>query len=244
MSVIARLKKAIRQKKNETTSTLDLFEEPPSTIDLIEQVLDGKRDHPRFFRPSMLFGCDRQNYFHYTHAPWHPSQLNNRLMKILDNGTAVHGVLQRYIADHPEIWFAPEARIHKVVEGALIRGSCDGIVIRRSDGYRWGIEIKTINHNDFMKLTKPKPEHVLQASLYAVMHKVHWITILYWSKDKNTLREFPVEFDASRWKETKRRIKRLKTYVDAREIPEYDKRTCNLEFCSYVEWCRKKGAPI
>lgn len=216
-------------------------EEPPSLAGIIDDQLERKIQKFHFFRPSMLHGCDRANVFHYRQSPYHPSRQDPRMQRILDNGSAIHEVIQGYLADHPEWFFAKEARALVEVDGALVRGSCDGVLIRRDDGYRFGIEIKTKAHAAFMKLTKPDPWHVVQASIYARLMGLYWITIIYWDKDKQHLKEFPVEYDASRWKAIRKRVRYLKKFVDSGTLPEFDATTCDPTFCQYVDYCTKKG---
>ncbi len=217
---------------------------PPSLINIIESVHDSSKIHYNYFRPSMVFGCARANVFHYTHQPSHPSQQDNRLLRILDNGTAIHSVIQGYISNHPDIWFAPESKVLATIGGALVRGSCDGVLIRREDNYRWGLEFKTMADKSFAKLTRPMERHVLQACLYAKMQRLYWVTILYWNKNTQHLKEFHIKYQPERWKEMKARIKELKGYVDRGEVPEYDKSTCDTAFCRTVEHCRSLGAPV
>lgn len=220
-------------------------EPPPSLIGLIDDVLERKTHKLNFFRPSMLGGCDRANVFHYMNAPYHPSRQNPRMMRILDNGTVVHELIQKYLADHPEWWFAPESRIYVDIDGAWIRGSCDGVLIRRSDGYKFGIEIKTINHDEWLKLTKPKEGHVFQAGIYANVQKLTWVTVLYWDKNTQNLKEYPIKCRKSHyWENMKARVKELKGFIDRGELPRYDPSKCSTDFCNFVDFCRKKGAPV
>lgn len=219
-------------------------EEPPSVERIIDDVLESQGEDHHFFRPSMLFGCDRANVFHYTHAPSHPQRQDPRMKRILINGTLVHEALQSILANHPEYWFAPESKVHVQVGDALIRGSCDGVLIRRSDGYRWGIEIKSIKHDKFIKLTKPEKGHVFQARIYQRLQKLHWITVLYWDKDTQYLKEFNVPYDADHWGEVRGRVSELKGFIDRRVLPKYDASTCDKFFCQFQDHCRKKGAPV
>ena len=223
-----------------------LFKEtPPSIIGVIDDVLDARRVHLKFFRPSGLHGCKRQNIFHYTHAPSHPSRQDNRMMRILDNGSAVHEwVQEEYLSKHPEYWFVKEPKVLAEVEGVTVRGSCDGILIRRSDGYRWGLEFKTINHEGFQKLTGPQDKHVLQSSIYMALQKLHWITVVYWDKDKQNLREYNVPHSKELWERTKVRLREYKGFLDRDELPAYNSKACDLTFCNFVDHCRKMGAPI
>lgn len=245
MSLARSLKRSLLDEPKRSTAEDQLQQqEPPSVVDLIDEVLERKARLLHFFRPSMIDGCDRANVFHYQCAPFHPQRQGPRMMRILDNGTAIHEVVQGYLGDCHEWWFAPEARIYTKVAGAWVRGSCDGVLIRRSDGYRVGVEIKTINHSEWMKLTKPKPGHVAQASVYARLQGLTWIVVLYWDKGTQDLKEFPVKYDAKRWRNIKARIRELKGYVDRRELPKFDPATCDTTFCAFVDVCRKKGAPV
>lgn len=218
--------------------------QPPSLIGIIEEVHESKTKDPNYFRPSMLPGCDRANVFHYIKAPHHPSRMGGKMQRILDNGEAVHKVVQGYLADHPGWFFAPEARVYVPVEGMLVRGSCDGVMIRRSDGYRFGIEIKTINHTSYGGVKKPLDKHVFQASIYARLMGLDWVTILYWDKDKQDLKEFPVAVSGVHYELMKARVVHLKQFVEKGTLPQFDSRTCDVTFCRNVDECRRRGAPI
>lgn len=225
-----------------TQKSLD--EEPPSIEGLIDEVLSLETRRLKFFRPSMLDGCDRQNVFHYMNAPSHPQRQNPRLKRILDNGTYTHSRLQKYLGDHWNWWFAPEARVMVEVRGALIRGSCDGVLIRRTDRFAVGCEFKSVNHTEFLKLAKPKPEHVKQASLYMNLQQLPYIIVVYEDKDKQHIKEYAVKYNPGAWKEKRARIRYLHQYVEEGKLPEFDKNTCNPVFCGFVDYCRKKGAPV
>jgi hypothetical protein len=222
-----------------------LDRKPPSVERLIDEVLEEQiEDRPNFFRPSMLWGCNRSNYFHYMNAPFHPQRQAPRMKRILDEGTAIHKVVQGYLADHPEWFFAPEARVRRRIKRALVRGSTDGVLIRRTDGYRFGIEIKSKKNSLFVKLTKPESGHVSQATTYGRILGVKWVVIVYWNKDNQAIKEYPVRVDLPTWRETRRRIAYLHGFVQRKEIPKFDPKTCDVSFCSFQDHCRKKGAPV
>jgi hypothetical protein len=221
-------------------------EEPPSIIPIIEhRAVHDRMERKGFFRPSALFGCDRQNVFYYKLVREEPANIDNRLRRVLDNGTAVHSLIQdEYLSVHPDYWFVKEPKVWLKVRGAWIRGSCDGVLIRRKDMYRWGVEIKSITHDEFMRLTKPKEDHVFQASVYMNMQKLPFITIIYWDKDKQHLKEYHVKRKKAVWSEVEDRVEYLHSFVESGKLPRYDKATCNKTFCRYVKTCRKHGAPV
>lgn len=221
---------------------------PPSLIAILEhRAAEDMQPWQGWFRPSMLFGCDRENVFHYQGVRKSPRRIDPKLRRVLDNGTAIHELIQNeYLPYHPDYWFVKEPKVQRRFGGFLVKGSCDGVVIRRKDMFRFGIEIKTIVHSEFMRLAKPKPEHVFQASLYMHLQKLPWIVILYWDKDKHLLKEFPVKADESVAEEAAERVEYLGQFVDHPDgkLPRYNKAMCNKTFCHFVDHCRKKGAPV
>jgi hypothetical protein len=219
---------------------------PYSLIKLIEDVhAEERMIKTGFFRPSMLFGCDRANVFHYQMIKPDPPTYDGRMQRILDNGTAVHTVIQdNYLSNSRKFWFIKEPRVLIKIGDATVKGSCDGVVIRRKTMFKWGIEIKTMANDEFTRLTKPKEEHVFQARIYMELQDLPFITILYWNKDKQLLKEYHVARDRSAWDEITERVDYLFDYVERGELPKYDKAMCNKTFCRNVRHCRKMGAPV
>lgn len=216
-----------------------LQQEPPSVVGLINSTIDAEQKDVPFFRPSMLSGCRRQNVFHYLNAPVNKQKTGNQLQKILDSGTHIHEQLQAYLSRHPGCFYAPEAKVW--LPELEIRGSCDGVIIRRADMYRWGVEFKTISKAGFEALKNaPKPDHVVQASIYARITGVWWISVVYYCKDNSTMREFPIHYDPEIWEEkVVNRVKSLKAFVDAGALPTFDAMECknSIDFCTFVRHC-------
>jgi hypothetical protein len=241
-----RTDKKVVTKTKKHLRVVDDVEQPPSLIQIIEAKSTQERA-PRtgFFRPSALFGCDRENVFHYQMVREEERGISDALHRILGNGTAVHSLVQdEYLSNSFDYWYVKEPRVRRLINGAWVKGSCDGVLIRRSDMFRWGIEIKTLNHAEFMRLTKPKEEHVFQASIYMNLQDLPFITILYWDKDKQLLKEFHVKRRRKVWAEVEERVEYLYSFVDSGKLPKFDKATCNKTFCKYVKHCRKMGAPV
>ena len=220
-------------------------QKPPSVECLIDQVLQAKTVRSHFFRPSGISNCDRQNVFHYMDAPQNPQQQNPRMMRILDTGTKTHEQIQGYLANHPDYFAAPETKIRMHVGKSLVLGSCDEVLVRRKDGYRFAMDFKTKGNDGFMRLTGPDDAHVDQLSIYMKGVGVKWGVIVYWNKDKQTIKEYPFRLDPVRWARIEKRYEYLYGFVERKELPEYDPKTCDTGgFCSYREHCRKMGAPV
>ena len=249
------MKLSFGKKKNgppARETTLPVVEErdkqpPPSVTSLIDQVLD-KRDQewPAYLRPSMVFDCDRKNVYHYQGAPQSPTSYGAKLSRILDTGTAIHKMLQDYLAEHEAIFFVPEVKVSAVLgrNNVRVQGSCDGLIIRRSDGHRSALEIKTISPKGFEALKAPVAKHIGQAMIYAKLMGVHFITFLYFCKGSQAFKEYQVPADDSRWQAFVERVEILKDYVDEGKLPVYEKKSCDTSFCRFVGQCRKDGAPV
>jgi len=222
---------------------LDHQEEPPNLIEVMQDCQTQMNAELNFFRPSGLFRCERAAVFSYRNAKKSRAQTDPTLMRILDEGTAVHTVVQRYLGnDRHKYYFVPEARSYTKIGPYAFSGSCDGILIRRSDNYRWAIEIKTISEKGFDKLgRKAKREHERQAVLYALAHKVWWVSFLYWNKSNGTVKTFNFKADQKTVLECTARMDHLYAFVKANKLPQFDARQCNPGMCPHVEICKKNG---
>lgn len=215
-----------------------LKQQPPSVIQIVNQVLEDESEDRHYFRPSMIMGCERQNLYWYEKSATNTTQQDPKLRLILDSGTELHRIIQAYLAKHPGFFFAPEAKVW--LPDLEVWGSCDGLLFRRKDMYRWGLEIKTTGHEKFMKITKPDPKHIRQASIYARLSGVYWITILYWDRDKQHMKEYHVHYEKSIWDdEIVRRVRRLQGFVKAGAMPTYDEAQCrsSFDFCAFSKQC-------
>jgi hypothetical protein len=105
--------------------------------------------------------------------------------------------------------------------------------------YRWGVEFKTIKEEDFDKLTAPKPDHVTQASIYARLAGVWWISIVYYNKNRSFMKEYPVSYSEEVWQAVTERVAFLKGHINRKTLPVYDKKECqsNRGFCRHVSHC-------
>ena len=222
---------------------------PPSVVGVIQGVMDRRRKVIPFFRPSGFGGCRRSQIFGYHGYKEEPAQPDDTLSMILDTGTALHTMVQQWLAEHPWVFFAKEI---PVWDAELeIKGSSDGMFMFRTADkygslYRWGFEYKTISPAGFDGLTGPKPAHVVQASIYAKLMGVWWITIVYQCKGTSRIREFNVHFDQKIWDMVVARVAELKGHVSEGTLPIYDSKECrqSINLCRYVRACHEiEGKP-
>lgn len=208
-----------------------------------------------YFRPSMLHGCDRANVFHYINAPYKPPPQNPKMQRTLDMGTALHDLIQGYLMHSYDYFFVKEARSRLSINGVVVQGSTDGVLIDRVTNKRYCVEIKTMEGDAYRAVGKAKAEHVDQAMNYAVANDCEGIIFLYWDKNRSLVKQYYVPIGEAQAKRVRRdnakRVLKLKAYADKYDetldpetLPPYNKSTCNKSFCGYIRYCRKMGAPV
>lgn len=159
--------------------------------------------------------------------------LEPKSMLIFDAGHAFHDMLQRY--GKRGAWgpdYTPEVPIGReyteLAEELGVEGSADAENVLVIDDipespyiYEVGLvhEYKTINHNAFEKLTRPKPEHKTQASIYAAALNRPIVAYLYINKNDSNITDFPVAFDPEIWVHIEAKIRTLKSHLDSQTEP-------------------------
>lgn len=201
-------------------------ESPHPGYILLEPRYDGL--HPsQLASPCMLkvykemVGIDKQE------------KVEPRMQLVFDLGHAVHHMFQTYGLNgawgpvyKPEVTISGEHQ--ELAEQLMIEGHADAENVMVIDDipnspyiYEVGLvhEYKTMNSKVFAKLTRPKPEHKIQAQLYSAALNRPVVVYLYLSKDDSNLADFPVEFDADVWNTISNKASLIKGYYDRGEEP-------------------------
>lgn len=187
-----------------------------------------------------------------------------RLQMIFDLGHAWHSIVQRYGQKgawcapsqyHPEVPIDPDAMAHDgtpimpVAHKYWIRGHVDALIdkyyIENVPGtgpvsIRLIHEYKTINSSQYSKLTRPKPEHKFQATIYAAVFNVPIVVYLYTSKDDCKTIDYPVPFDHSIWSEVVNKIQTVQDFINKDQEPPWEMTSAVLE-PSECEKCGFRG---
>lgn len=180
-----------------------------------------------------------------------------RLQLIFDLGHAVHGMLQTYGLQgawgphyKPEISVNPLAQ--PLANELYIEGHADADNILRIDDipgnpyvYEVGVvhEYKTISTKQFESLTKPKPEHKEQATIYSAVLDRPIVAFLYFSKNDSNLADFPIPFDPATWDRVKTKCQTLLDYYD-RQVPAPSSPGYHCKDCGYLFGCPDGEAHI
>jgi len=159
---------------------------------LIDQVLgDRPRDErpKRCFHPSSLHKPADELYRLYLEGD-NGEVFEPRILRIFDNGHAVHRRLQEYLS-RAGVLIEAETPVRN--EEYEIVGHADGIV--EVKGKRGVLEIKSMNASTFHSTYEPKPEHLVQVNVYMFCLSLRRGVLLYECKDDQNLKEFYVMQD-------------------------------------------------
>lgn len=219
--------------------------------------------------PSQITKCLKTLYYACTGSEFEAEDfINPQLRMIFDMGHGWHDAMQRYGRGgawgdpahyHKEAPIDPAAVTHDgtpVLPLAFqywIKGSADALIdqyiCRNVPGLgdvsvRLVHEYKTINSNGYGKLTRPKPEHKFQATIYSAVFNVPLVVYLYTNKDNCQTADFPVPFDNSIWNEIASKIKNVQSYVEDGLEPPWEETSAikNPQECMECGF-RKKCAP-
>lgn len=225
--------------------------------DHLENLVNKPDDRPRkgVFHPSELAGCSRALYYGYIGAPFQ-STIAPGLKMIFDHGHAIHHQIQGYLKD----WYGDRFREEVAVRSDHpIVGNCDGVV-KLKPKVAFGIEIKSINQKGYSTVctSGPKPDHKVQANVYAACLKLPNMEILYYNKndkveeEKKTaikdpdivptvsyrlaLRSFRVPFDRTLWSVTKNKMEMVKSCAKKGSPPAREESWVCLN-CKYQKIC-------
>jgi CRISPR/Cas system-associated exonuclease Cas4 (RecB family) len=192
-------------------------------------------DEPRYpgIHPSQLpHPCMLKVWNEMTGVEGH-EKIEPRTRLIFDIGHAVHHMMQTYGAHGAwgDVFYKPESKltgeIQPLSEELMIEGSADAENIIIVDNipnapiYEVGVvhEYKTINTDGYGKLSRPKPEHKQQATIYAKVLNRPIVVYLYLNKNDSSLKDFPVEFDPAQWNTLEHKARLLVQYFDAGQPP-------------------------
>jgi hypothetical protein len=153
-------------------------------------------------------GCGRKMFYRYTGAEAH-EHIDPRLRRIFNTGTMIHIQLQDYLKEickrsEGAETFTDEKHVNektsRTADKLDIASTTDGeYEIIEGDNIRFGIEIKSINTDEFKSMSKPKEEHVVQSNVYMGCMDLPVFVILYYDKNTSSMAEYVERFNPRLW---------------------------------------------
>lgn len=177
-------------------------------------------------------------------------KIEARTMLIFDMGHQIHDMLQTY--GRQGAWgpiYSKEVRLtaslQELSEELMLEGHADAenvLTIDMQDSpviYEVGIvhEYKSINTNGFEKLTRPKPEHKMQAMIYSAALNRPVVVYMYLNKNDANIADFPVAFEPDLWVNVEGKIRLLKQHFEAKTPPPAAT-GFHCQQCAYVYSCK------
>jgi hypothetical protein len=166
------------------------------------------------FHPSSLNKSPRDLYWHYLNGD-NNEKFNSRVLRVFDNGHAVHARLQGYLN---EIGILKQMEVSVENTEYEICGHADGIMdIGGLDGV---LEVKSMNSNQFYSIYEPKPEHLVQLNVYMFCLGIPRGCLLYECKDNQELEEFYLKQDSAVLEPVLSKIKYVQNCLKEGREPE------------------------
>jgi len=165
------------------------------------------------FHPSSLHKSAKELYHHYRSGD-NNQKFEPRILRIFDNGHAVHDRLQSYLSD---IGILIQTEVPVENEKYEIKGHTDGVIeINGAEGI---LEIKSMNANQFYSLYEPKSEHLIQANVYMFCTDIPRACLLYECKDNQELKEFYIKQDPNILNPILEKIRSVQKHIKAGKEP-------------------------
>lgn len=223
--------------------------------DWLESEEEDGNERPGGIHASEVSKCLRRLVYGVMNTPrlGKSSYIWKRRFKM---GHMIHNMLQsefarfQYSPQHftkftDEVVISPE--LQAVAAQWDINSSCDGIFeIWERDPKRLllriGIEIKSMNPDEFERLTKPKEEHVEQAHVYMACLDLPVMWFIYVNKangnyTKSSDRRFLTVFDPRIWKKLQERFDIAHQHAALQELPPREE-SIVCSFCPFSYTCQ------
>ena len=164
---------------------------------IIEQINEYLKKRPKekrsihCFHPSSLHKSPKELYDYYLNGDA-DQDFEPRILRVFDNGHAVHKRLQGYLK---ETGILVQSEVPVENREYEIMGHTDGII--KVNGFEGVLEIKSMNSSQFYSCFEPKPDHLIQINIYMFCLAIPRGCLLYECKDDQELKEFYVKQDPS-----------------------------------------------
>lgn len=121
------------------------------------------------------------------------------------------------------------------IPGLKIYGHYDGKFMDEF-GEWWVLEIKTVGHKKFAKLSRPIPWHMKQGHCYMYGLGIPRIQLLYVCRDDGRMRTFKRGFSMKTWAEVMAKLEAVENTLDRGELPPR-KRGSHCSSCPFNRYC-------
>lgn len=188
--------------------------------------------------PSSAHRCRLKLYYDVLAEIPGEEEISPELQFIFDIGHAIHATIQKALHRALPNSFTDEVTVD-LPESFIENGHADGVV--EQPDHTYVIEIKTISGDGYDKLSKPKEEHILQASIYARALNVPFLCFLYVNKATGAMKQFPMVYDERVYQNWRRdKIEPIEKALELGTEPVADAGKYECSGCGYREFCTQR----
>lgn len=184
--------------------------------------------------PSEVGFCPRKMYYSYRGQRKEEAH-STKSLRIFRHGHFIHDMIQDELSE--SFGEAFQREVPAVMELYDIYGHADGVIDLPE--MKAGIEIKSINKENFNRLAGVQKNHKRQGTIYQACLKLPTMVYIYYNKNDDEVRIYTDVFDVDLWNETLELIQEIRTIVVEGDLPppQTDNRFLCKE-CSYDYICK------
>ena len=212
-------------------------------------------DRSGVFHPSAVGMCARRNVYEFIGTP-RIKAAKTADLETFRMGHAVHHIVQTILADldkilrpkgieytfYPEIPFDPAT--DTLYHDLGIGGTTDGLLELHHTKLGWRqrgvVEIKSIKDKLYNDLRKPKPDHRMQANLYAFRFDTPIVWFWYYNKNNSERKVYTQVADDAALDEAISRFAEQRAHADAGTLPDREESFYMCPRCEYGHTCKPK----
>ncbi|MFH0711240.1 MAG: PD-(D/E)XK nuclease family protein [Candidatus Aenigmatarchaeota archaeon] len=212
-----------------------------------DKMVDGhiarehKPKHIGRYYPSEIGNCLRKLWYSYKY----PQKIEPDLLKIFEAGNIIHGFVVEVLKSekNKEVQLIQsEIPLKLEMEGYIISGRVDDLVIVKADGKKLLIEVKSTKNLE--AIIQPLHNHVIQLMFYMTALGTHDGLILYVDKNNLKSKTFEIPFDEIKSAEILDRFSFLNDHLKKNKIPVDEAKKISdmswmCRYCEYKDKCDK-----
>jgi len=233
------------------TNLDDIFDLEATYVEWV--TTETQDDRRGVFHPSAVGGCARRGVYEYIGTP--RVQMNTEKdLEVFRMGHSVHGIVQGILADLGRVLtprgikysFREEVSFDPLMDTLFldlgIGGTTDGILEMEclADGWaqRAVVEIKSSKGKLFDAIRGPKPDHEMQANLYAFRYDCPVIYYWYYNKDNSDRKVFKRAASDKALEMALERFTAQRMHADSGTLPDREESFYMCPRCEYGHVCQ------
>jgi len=191
-----------------------------------------------YLHPSAIYKCARVVLFEK--AGIFLDVIKPRIQRIFDNGTFMHDRWMGY-TEKAKIAISVNGKTRDIpfIDDILkIKGKADQVLLL--DSVKWVFELKSIKHEEFIKLMDIPEGYKWQLTLYEHELKIPRGIALFEDKNDQSVKEFKLMLDEGLLKTILDKIQMVQYHLQKRLIPNREE-YCDCKIgCQKEKWCAFK----